>query len=71
MDVLAKTLGIDKSNAARRFQKAAEAGFLMNRGAGAGRPYAIAIATPLPTDDAVLPTPKALRHAIKAARGKA
>jgi hypothetical protein len=69
IDALAKTLGIDKANAGRRFQKAEKAGFLMNRGAGPGRPYAISTAASLPKDDAVLPTPKALRRAMKAGHG--
>jgi len=68
MDALAKQLGVDKSNAGRRYRKAAEAGFLMNRGRGAGHPYAIDLAAPLPDDDAVLPSPKALSQAVKAAR---
>lgn len=68
MDTLAKRLGLDKSNAARRYHRAAAAGFLMNRGEGHGRPYAIALAAPLPADDSTLPSPKALRRAIKAAK---
>lgn len=71
LEDLAKALGIDKSNAGRRYKKAEEAGFLMNRGAGVGRPHAIALANAVPADDAVLPTPKAVRKAWKAAQKKA
>jgi hypothetical protein len=68
VDDLAGALGIVKSNAARRFRKAEQAGFLMNRGAGPGKPYAIAPAAPLPGDSAVLPTPTALRRVVKNAQ---
>lgn len=67
VEALAKVLGIDKANVGRRFKKAEAEGYLMNRGAGPGRPYAISLGNPLPADGAVLPPPKALQKALKAA----
>ena len=59
LDDLAAKLGINKSNASRRFRKAEDAGYLMNR--GMGPTFAIALANPMPSDGKMLPTVKEVR----------
>ena len=61
---LAEALGLDKSSASRRVQKAIDGGFLRNSETVLGRPMGLLIRDQLPEEQAILPPPDALRRQL-------
>jgi transposase-like protein len=57
---LARTLGLDKASASRRWRDAAARGYLTNQETGKGKPARLTIGEEMPSDVEILPRPETL-----------
>jgi hypothetical protein len=66
--MLAARLGIDKSSATRRVNKAKAAGYIVNTETGRGKAAKLALGEPMPEDREILPSVETVRDTIAGRR---